>query len=271
MASRSGKAPTSTKPLLRPPVRIGPLDAPALVAELRQLHEEADDPDVERMPADGELYGALLYAERHAKALSRHRDSETAERSAAMKRVLLWEYLREQADLHQARAIEDARALKVGWAELAPLLAVNASSAAYNKAKRLQASRFTDGTSDDRPLRRTPEAVAEAERRIAAQVMAERRAEERAQERHQLVLPVARRLLEYRDELLPDSDAEDWLDELAAVVNDCHTATQQVSLARYLDAAVRAFTKVEQRTGRPAVMTENARLAYTAAVELVSR
>jgi hypothetical protein len=242
-----------------------------LVGELRQLHEDAEDADIERMPADIELYGALLYAEKHAKALRNRRGTEASQRAAAIKRVLLWEYLREQTDLHQAKAIEDARAAKAEWADLAPVLAVNTPSAAYNKAKRLQATRLTDGSLGDRPVRRTPEAVIEAERRIAAQVLAERRAAESARERHQLVLPVAQRLLDHREELAADTDAQDWLDEMAAVVDDCHTPTQQVSLARYLDAAVRAFAKMEQRTGKPPATTEAARLAYSAAVELLSR
>jgi hypothetical protein len=271
MASRSRKASATTKPLLRAPARIGSLDAAALVGELRQMHEEAEDPDVEQMPADNELYGALLYAEKHSRVLARKHGAEAAQRSGAIKRVLLWEYLREQVDLHQAKAIEDARAAKVEWSDLAPVLAVGTPSAAYNKAKRLQATRLTDASHGERPLRRTPEAVVEAERRIAAQALAERHAEESARRRHELVLPVVQRLLEQRDGLVSDADAQDWLDEMAAVVDDCHTSTQQVSLGRYLDAALRSLAKLEQRTGKPPATTEAARLAYSAAVELRSR
>ncbi|MEV7004803.1 hypothetical protein AB0N62_45785 [Streptomyces sp. NPDC093982] len=271
MAPRSRNASAPTKPLLKAPAQIGSLDAAALVGELRQLHEDAEDPDIERMPSDNELYGALLYAEKHAKALAMKQGTEAAQRSAAVKRVLLWEYLREQTDLHQAKAIEDARAVKAEWADLAPVLAVSTPNAAYNKAKRLQAARLIDTAHGDRRLRRTPEAVVEAERRIAAQALAERRAEEQARQRHQLVLPVAQRLLGHRDGLAFDTDAEDWLDEMAAVVDDCHTSTQQVSLARYLGATVRALARLERQTGKPPATTEAARLAYSAAVELLSR
>jgi hypothetical protein len=38
------------------------IDAAAAAGELRQLDEDARDPDVELMPADDELYGALVYA-----------------------------------------------------------------------------------------------------------------------------------------------------------------------------------------------------------------
>ncbi|WP_307072075.1 hypothetical protein [Streptomyces canus] len=51
MPRSARRSPSPTKPLIRPPVRIGSLNAARLVAELRVLHEEAEDPDVARMPA----------------------------------------------------------------------------------------------------------------------------------------------------------------------------------------------------------------------------
>lgn len=135
MAKKKRTASDPTAPLVRAQERIGSIDAPAIVGELRQLHERAEDPDVEQMPADHELHGALIYAEQHHSAL-RPLD-EVARRAAAIKRILLWEYLRQQTDMHQLRAIDDARAEGAEWAALAPPLAVRAPSAAYNKARRL--------------------------------------------------------------------------------------------------------------------------------------
>ncbi|MFD3488836.1 hypothetical protein [Streptomyces sp. NPDC058665] len=113
-------------------MRIGSIDATAVVAELRQVHEDAEDPDVERMPSDDGLYGALLYAEKHAHVLATKSSPET-QRAAALKRVQLWEYLREQTEIHQARAVADARAVGAEWAHLAPALAVAAPSAATTR------------------------------------------------------------------------------------------------------------------------------------------
>ncbi|MGW1895393.1 hypothetical protein ACWCP6_34910 [Streptomyces sp. NPDC002004] len=239
-----------------------------MVGELRQFHEDAQDPDIEKMPADDELYGALLYVEKHVGALAGA--SEQVQRAAALKRVLLWEYLREQVDLHQARAVEAARSAKAEWAALVPVLAVGTPSAAYNKAKRLQASTLGAEALGGRPVRRTPEAVIEAERQIAARALAERRAQEAARKRHELLAPVAGRLVEQRAGFVEDEDAAYWLDEVAAVLGDCRTPTQQVSLGRYLEAAVRALGKVQQRTARPVTTTVEAGLAYAAALELVS-
>jgi hypothetical protein len=59
MARPSKKSTTATKPLVRTPFRLGAVDAAAIIGQLRQLHEEADDEDVDRMPADDELFGAL--------------------------------------------------------------------------------------------------------------------------------------------------------------------------------------------------------------------
>ncbi|MEU5088365.1 hypothetical protein [Streptomyces sp. NPDC021356] len=267
MAKRVRKSTRPTKPLVKAPVRIGSLDAVALVGELRQIHENAEDPDVERMPADDELYGALLYAEKHTDAL--RTQPPEARRAAALKRVQLWEYLREQSESHQARAVDDAREAGAHWEQLAPALAVNAPSAAYNKAKRLRASTLTDETPQAQPVRRTPEAVLKAERRIVLEQSAERRAQEEAQKRHELLVPVAGRLLEQRDGLVLDEDADYWFEEIAAVLPHCRTPLQMVSLHRYLDAAVRALAKQERQTGRNAALTDGARLALTAAADFL--
>src|SRR5437868_4291063 len=129
--ARSARRPAAapTKPLLKPPVRVGTLDAAALIGELRHLHEVAEDENIGRMPADEELFQALLYLEANAGAVK----SKAARRKAAITRVKLWQYLREQADIHQAKAVEDARAANAEWADLVPALAVNTPSAAYNK------------------------------------------------------------------------------------------------------------------------------------------
>ncbi|MEU6479320.1 hypothetical protein ABZ858_20990 [Streptomyces sp. NPDC047017] len=244
------------------------MDAAALVGELRQLHEDAEDPDVERMPADHEVYGALLYAEQRAAAL--RAQSLEVRRAAALGRVRLWEYLKEQAEPHQARAVDDARAAGVPWAELAPALAVAAPSAAYNKAKRLKASTLTDETPHAHPVRRTPEAVLQAERRLVQEQAAERRAQEAAQRRHEVLVPLAARLLAQRDGLSADEDTDYWFEEIEAVLPHCRTPLQMVSLQRYLSAAVRSLSKQEQRTARPVARTDEAHLALTAAKEFVN-
>ncbi|MFJ2478214.1 hypothetical protein ACIOWI_35550 [Streptomyces sp. NPDC087659] len=219
------------------------------------------------MPDDEELYRALLYLEKHAGSLRCNK----ARRSAAVKRVMLWQYLREQADLRQARAIADARAAGAEWADLMEPLAVATRSAAYNKATRLRAAALAVGAADGRAVRRTPEAVLEAERQLERRAAAERRAEEEAVRRHELLIPVAQRLLRHRDGLVDDEDVAFWLDQIEAVLPSCHTPTQVVSLGTYLEALVRALRKIERHTTQPAGLTEEARLAFAAAGELLTR
>ncbi|MFE0923412.1 hypothetical protein ACFW24_37555 [Streptomyces nigra] len=254
-----------TKPLLKRPVRIGTLDTAALIGELRQLHEDAEDPSISRMPADEELFGALLYLEANASALK----TEAARRTAATKRVLLWEYVREQADLHQSKAIEHARVAGTEWAELAPALAVKASSAAYNKARRLQAEVLAAMSRSTQAIRRTPEAVREAERLAAIRAAAERHAEEEAARRHTLLAPVAQRLITYRSSLDDDDDVTFWLDQIEALLPDCRTPTQLVSLQKYVEAAVRELRKAE-RGGALSAATADAQSAYRAAASLLT-
>ncbi|OQD51720.1 hypothetical protein BM536_038475 [Streptomyces phaeoluteigriseus] len=255
------KPPEPAKPLVRVPTRIGSLDTAAVIGQLRQLHEEAEDAHIDRMPADQELFGALLYLETHARALK----DMSMRRASAIERVRLWEYLREQVNVHQARAVEDARAANAEWAELAPALAVRAPSAAYNKGLRLRAAAMQNPAQPDRPVRRTPEAVLLAERQAAAKAAAERRAEEEAARRHALMTPVARRLLEHRADLDDDDDITFWLDQIEAVLPHCETPTQFVSLGTYVKAVVRAL----QKGGMPQA-SEDAQAAYEAAVAIVS-
>ncbi|MEU0031740.1 hypothetical protein [Streptomyces sp. NPDC006335] len=267
MSRSARKSVAPTKPLIKRPVQIGSLDTAALVGTLRQLHEDAEDESVGRMPADEELFGALLHLETNAGALK----TVEARREAAITRVRLWEYLREQTDLHQARAIRDARAANAQWADLAPALAVRAPSAAYNKAKRLQAAVLTKASpGDGPPVRRTPEAVLEAERQAASLAAAERRAQQDAARRHGLLVPVAQRLLDCRDSLDDDADVTYWLDEIAAVLPSCQTPTQVVSLETYVKAVVRELGKAAFDKAGSAGAAVDAKLAYAAAAELVT-
>ncbi|WP_331732482.1 hypothetical protein [Streptomyces sp. NBC_00989] len=264
MARPSRKPTPPTKPLLKAPMRIGSFNAAATISELRRLHAAAEDPDLDQMAADDEVYQALLYLEAHAGALK----TESAQREAAVYRVKLWEYVREQTDVHQAKAIAHARAAGVEWADLAPAMAVNAPSAAYNKAVRMRAALLVDPDTGGRALRRTPEAVLEAERAASARVAAEHRAQAEAERRHRVLAPVAQRLLDHRSGLDNEENVTYWLDQIDAVL-PCQTPTQFVSLETYVQATVRALRQVERTTARPAATTVDAQLAYAAAVELL--
>lgn len=229
------------------------------------MHEEAEDPSVDRMPDDEELFKALLYLERQAGCLK----DDQARRDAAIKRVRLWQYVREQADVHQAKAVADARSARAEWADLMPALAVNTPSAAYNKATRLRVAALA--AQGEPAVRRTPEAVLAAERRIEARAIATRRAEEEAARRHELLVPVAQRLLDCRSALAEDDDVEFWLEQMEAVLPHCTTATQMVSLGTYLEALVRVLRKLGRHSPQAVCSTSEARSAYAAAEELLRR
>lgn len=254
MVNRSRRVPPpAASPLRKAPVRPGPLNAAGLVAELRKLHEDGGDPAVERMPEDTELWGALEHAERHAPAVK----DPTLRKNAALKRVELCEYLRQQIDLHQSRAVQDAREAGAQWAELVGPLAVGAPSGAYTKARRLLAAELSEKP-EVGPLRRTPEAVTRVEAELAAAERATFREELRASLRHEATLRVARRLHAVREDLRRDDDADYWLEQIAAVVDDCRTPRQFASLAVYVTAALRHLRRWEEHTGRPAALTDTA-------------
>ncbi|MET8411312.1 hypothetical protein ABZV34_24940 [Streptomyces sp. NPDC005195] len=219
------------------------------------------------MPDDQELFGALRYLEAHEAALN----TQDARQKAAVARVTLWQYLREQADIHQARAVEDARSAHVEWALLVPALAVNAPSAAYNKSLRLRAAALSSAPGAEGVVRRTPEAVLKAQRMAAARAEAVRRAEQEAAQRHRLLAPVAARLLQHRASLDDGDDVTYWLDEIESVLPSCETPTQLVSLATYVKAVVREVHIAERSTEYRTGMTDDARAACAAAAELLTR
>lgn len=269
MALKRAKATVDpTAPLVRPSSQPPRMDAPAVIAELRQIHENAEDPRVERMPGDDELWGALLYLEEHASVLDKADEKIRAE--AAVKRAALWEYLRAQIDSHQLKAVDQARAAGAEWARIAPALAVRSPSAAFNKAARLRATSLTDddGTRHGRPVRRTPEAVAQVLERKAQAAAVDRRREAAARSRHQTVLLVARSLLDHRADLADAAEVQYWLDEMREVLTDCTTATQMVSLETYVGAVARELQLVQRAQRLPAARTEAARMAFSAAVEI---
>jgi hypothetical protein len=259
MATKRRKSVPPASPLSRKRIRIGAIDAAGFVAKLRDLHEKAGDPHVETMPADDELYGALIYAEAHAGVLT-----PEAGAVAAVIRVRLWEYLRERTEIHQNRAIDDARGAGVEWKALVDPLAVTATSAAYSKYMRQRALLLPDAAPAGGSVRRTPEAVIAVQSRLAREAAAERHRLEVAKRRHVLVEPVARSLVTRRKEFVDDEDVSDWLDEIEAVLEDCYTPTQQVSLATYVKAVVRALRAVERHGRRPALTGEAERILAAA-------
>lgn len=88
---------------------------------------------------------------------------------AAVLRAKLWQYLREQADAGQLKAIEHGRAAGMPWHHFVEALCVTSKQGAYQKAQRLKAEQVREPGE-----RRAPEVAREhadhaaAEERAAA-------------------------------------------------------------------------------------------------------
>ncbi|MFD8316274.1 hypothetical protein [Kitasatospora purpeofusca] len=262
MTPRRGRSTSKTKaaaPLLKAPVQLALSNPDALVRELRDLHEKYGSAD--SMPDDSELYGALLWTERHAADLRRAPDA--VRQRAALARVQLWQHLREQLDRHQLAAVDDARAAGVEWAALAGPLAVAAASAAYNRAARMRAAGMIDP--EGQPIRRTPEAVVHTLAQIANEQRKAQRREAAAAGLHAAVAAAAGRLVASRKELPPDEDVQDWIDEVELTLADCDAAAQQVRLHRYVVATVRALHRFTRTHGSPPATASEALAAVAAA------
>lgn len=111
---------TAARPLSkRPPIRLGQIKTGRIVKRLREPHELGGDPALERFPASEELFLVLERAQTWAGRLKQPEDSPVnVVGEAAVVRAKLWQYVREQADAGQLKAIEDGRAAGVPWTHI---------------------------------------------------------------------------------------------------------------------------------------------------------
>ena len=220
------------------------------------------------LPAAEELYSLLLFAERASRRISDAR----LRGEAAVDRVLLWQWLREQVDARQLRAVDDARNADVEWARLVRPLGVESVPGAHNKVRRMRAAEAVgaDGT----PVRRTPAAVTAALAERAAEEVQERLRAQAALARAGQILAAARLLCAQTADLLTDeSDIEYWLGELAAVLGDLEeagvpTEVQVASMAACLSQACQHIRRFAKASGRPAARTHEAASALEAAASI---
>lgn len=267
MSKRRFRSSEPATPLTRPRPRLGHVAVPQLSARLRDLLEEHLS-ETSLLPATEELYALLVFAER-----SSRRISDTSLRAeAAIHRVMLWQWLREQIDAHQLRAVDDARDAGVEWAQLVRPLGVESVPGAHNKVRRMRAEQAVGA--DGSPVRRTPAAVTAA---LAA------RAAEEAQARTQAsaalahsgrILAAARLLHAHVGDLLTDDDDGDieyWINEMDAVLTDVEeagfpTSAQVASLAVCLSRSSSQIQRLAEARGHPTARTSQA----AAAVEIAS-
>ncbi|MFF4806166.1 hypothetical protein ACFY1U_48685 [Streptomyces sp. NPDC001351] len=99
---------------------------------LRELYQVGGDPEFERFPAFDELLLVLRHTERTASKLkvdTAKVDPKDVMGEAAVIRAKLWQYLREQADAGQLKAIESGRAVGMPWCSFNEALCVSTNTA----------------------------------------------------------------------------------------------------------------------------------------------
>jgi hypothetical protein len=253
----------------RPAIRLGEINTAALVDRLRELYEAGSDPEFEQFPASDELFLVLRHAERTAGELrvdTAKVDPKDVMGEAAVIRTKLWQYLREQADAGQLKAIEAGRAVGLPWHRFNEALCVNTKHGAQQKAQRLKAEQVR------RPdERRAPETARAHELMDAAEEV------ERLGRiaRNLPLFPIAHRLchrlLEQREGLVVDGMSEWWLDDIAEVVDNRTTDLEKANLLDLLASFVREIHKLARDRNQPATTTDEARQALTAATDFVHR
>ncbi|WP_328891936.1 hypothetical protein [Streptomyces sp. NBC_00316] len=247
----------------RPPIRLGEIKTGRIVNRLRELHELGDDPELERFPASEELFLVLEHAQTWVSKLKQPKDCPVnVVGETAVLRATLWQYLREQADAGQLKAIEDGRAAGVPWDHFAEALCVTSKQGAYQKARRLKAEQVREPGE-----RRTPEVARQHEDRAAA----EQRAEQALMLVQERRFPVARQigqlLLEHRDGMVLDTWATYWLGEIAETLDDRDDPAKRARFTGWVESLVRAIHGHASERKQPPTTTEEARRALALATE----
>ncbi|MEU9575560.1 hypothetical protein AB0D62_38190 [Streptomyces massasporeus] len=251
---KSSKA--AAKPRLkRPPIRLGEIKTGRIVNRLRELHQLGGDPAYERFPASEELFRVLEHAQTWAGKLKQPTDSLiNVVGEAAVLRAKLWQYLREQADAGQLRAIEDGRAAGVPWGHFAEALCVTSKQGAYQKARRLKAEQVREPGE-----RRTPDVAREHEERAAAEERAERALLLVQERRFPVAQRVGRLLLEHQDGIVLDHWAKYWLGEIAETIDDRDTPVERARFTGWVEGFVRAVHDHARKRTQPSTTSEESR------------
>lgn len=248
-------------------IRLGRIDPTSLTARLRELHELGCDPELERFPDLGELYLVLQHAQRMTSGLKQPMDHPVnVMGEAAVLRAKLWQYLREQADVGQLRAIEAGRDAGVPWEHFTDALCVVSKQGAYQKARRLKAEEVRDDGE-----RRSPEVARAHEDRAAAEERAERSRILTQERRFPLAQRVARQLLKNRAGLVVASWSKYWLEEISDTVDDRISAGERANFTGYVESFVRSVRQLAVERGGSPATTDGARQALELAVEFVSQ
>ncbi|WP_329460681.1 hypothetical protein [Streptomyces sp. NBC_01497] len=230
---------------------------------LRELYAQGGDPAIERFPASDELFLVLVHAQRWASDLKQPHDVPVnIAGEAAVLRATLWQYLHEQADIGQLKAIEHGRAAGVPWHHFVEALCVTSRQGAYQKARRLKAEQLRSPSE-----RRTPEVARAHEERAFAEARAEQVMVLAQERRFTNAHHVARRLLEHREGFALDDLAVYWLDELAETMNDRNDPAERARFTGWVESFVRAAHGYARQRGEPVTTTEDARQALALATE----
>ncbi len=265
MPKRRPPSPDPAAPLTRPRPRLGHVAVPQVSTQLRDLLEQQLS-ETSSLPAAEELYALLVFAERASRRIGDAR----LRGEAAVQRVLLWQWLREQIDAHQLRAVDDARASDVEWARLVRPLGVESVPGAHNKVRRMRADEAVGA--DGVPVRRTPEAVSAA---LAARAAEEAEARVRTQvalARAGAVLAAARSMRAHAADLLTDDgegEIDFWFGEMEAVLAEVDeigapTEAQVSSLSACLSQVSRRIRALAEVSARQAADTAEAAAALEA-------
>ncbi|MGW1507349.1 hypothetical protein ACWCQW_55000 [Streptomyces mirabilis] len=221
---------------------------------LRELHELGGDPAYERFPASEELFLVLEHAQTWAGKLRQPRDSLiNVVGEAAVLRAKLWQYLREQADSGQLKAIEDGRAVGVPWHHFTEALCVTSKQGAYQKARRLKAEQVREPGE-----RRTPDVAREHEERALLLVQ---------ERRFPVARQIGRLLLEHRDSIVLDQWATYWLCEIAETIDDRDDPAKRARFTGWVESFVRAVHSHARQRTQPSTTTEEARRVLALATE----
>jgi hypothetical protein len=230
---------------------------------LRELHELGGNPAYERFPASDELSRVLEHAQTWAGKLTQPTDSPVnVVGEAAVLRAKLRQYLREQTDAGQLKAIEDGRATGVPWDHFTEALCVTSEQGAYQKARRLKAEQVREPGQ-----RRTLDVARGHEDRTAAEEQAARALMLVQDRRFPAARQIGRLLLEHRHGIVMDHWAKHGRGQIAETIDDRDDPAKRARFTGWVESFVQAVHGHARQRTQPSTTTEEARRALALATE----
>ncbi|MFF5019074.1 hypothetical protein [Streptomyces sp. NPDC001165] len=229
------------------------------MARFERRHTTADNPRREEFPdpeAPGAELAVVLFARNQKRALPR-----LARRAEAIDRLVLIQQLRLLLDREELAALKDGNEAGATWRQLGDPLGITTKNGTVQRMQRLRVAVELGPSAARAPhvLRAHERGEAEDEDSRSSWV----------ELNHERVRRASAELLLHRAALTTDDDADEWLDDLADLLDEPVSPTCEASIITHLRFAVEEIDRVSEEAGQGAAHSPEAAAALKAVRGLI--